>query len=447
MNQIEKAVNDAREIIKRRKRILIIIPILMLLLGTGASFMISPKYESSISILVQEEEILNPLVLYEMAVNIASDDRLKSFNEIIYSRTTIEMLIDTLDLDRNIQTSMEKQALIEKVQKNIKTSLRASDSFDITYQDSRPDRAQRGVNILADHFIRKRLSLENQRNEQTVEFFESKLAELEEAVGSRRENLLELQQRRIEQTPNDNTALRFQMQSLDRDIQVIDQKVTELERALADVNEINSGGINGAPDIERLHNIILLNLPFTSDLGSKLREYDDLKRKYTSAHPSMRAVVAQITDVVRRIPPAINSEIELQSIKRTDLVDQREMVLASIQQTVAATRIDEGTESDYGIYRKLHDEMKVKLEQAKVTRDLGRKAADQFIVIDPAFLPEKPTSPNRPLIIIGSLLVGFFLASVTVVAVEILDSTIRSEEDIIGFEKPVIAFITDGESY
>ncbi|MFN1835762.1 GumC family protein [Balneola sp. MJW-20] len=449
MNQIEKAVHDAREIIKRRKRILIIIPILMLLLGITVSYMVTPKYHSSISILVQKEETLNPLILYEMAVNLASDDRLKSFNEIIYSRTTIEMLIDTLQLDVNIANAREKQALIERIQKNIQTSFRASDSFDITYYDSEPRRAQQGVEILANYFINKRLSMENRRNEQTVEFFMSKLNELEEAVSQRRENILELQKRRLEETPNDNTALRIQMQGLDRDLQILQQELVELNRINDNLAEVSSnnmrGGSASSMDIEKLHNLSLLALPYTEDLSEMLREYDEMKQMYTAAHPSMQNLSSQITDLVLRMPPAISSEIAVKEIKIQDLTDQREIVLASIQESAAASRIDEGAESDYSIYSRLYDEMKVKLEQAKVTRDLGRKAADQFIVIDPPFYPEKPTSPNRPLIIIGSLLVGFFLASVTIVAVEVLDSTIRTEEDIIGFDKPIIAFITDGE--
>jgi len=443
MNQIDKVIEDLKNILKRRKRVLIIIPLLMLIMGIGASYLITPKYMSSISILVQKEETLNPLILYEMAVNIASEDRLVSFNKIIYSRSTVEMLIDSLNLDEDVKTNLEKQRLIEKVKSNIATSLRASDSFDISYYDSDPARAQEGVGILAEHFIKTRLKLENRRNEETVKFFESKLEELETAVAERRENILSLSKQRLKETPNDNTALRIRMQALDREIEALDQEIGGLQTAYDDLNSIDLNKLS-APDIEKLYNVVLLELPFTDDLRSNLREYDALKQNFTMQHPDMKAQVEQIKEIASRIPPAIQSELSMKKMKLQDLKDQRSMIIGSIQEAVVAERVDETTESDYGIYRKLHDEMKVKLEQAKTTRDLAKKAADQFIVIDPPFYPEEPVSPNRMLITIGSLFAGIFLAVVVVVAAEIFDSTIRREDDIIEFDKPVIAFITDG---
>jgi len=443
MNQIDKVIEDLKNILKRRKRVLIIIPLLMLAMGIGASYLITPKYMSSISILVQKEETLNPLILYEMAVNIASEDRLVSFNKIVYSRSTVEMLIDSLNLDEEVKTNLEKQRLIEKVKSNIATSLRASDSFDISYYDSDPARAQEGVGILAEHFIKTRLKLENRRNEETVKFFESKLEELETAVAERRENILSLSKQRLKETPNDNTALRIRMQSLDREIEVLDQQIEGLQTAYQDLNSIDLNTLS-APDIEKLYNVVLLELPFTDDLRSNLREYDVLKQNFTMQHPDMKSKVEQIKEIASRIPPAIQSELSMKQMKLQDLKDQRNMIISTIQETVVAERVDQSTESDYSIYQDLYNDMKVKLEQAKTTRDLAKKAADQFIVIDPPFYPEEPVSPNRMLITIGSLFAGIFLAVVVVVAAEIFDSTIRREDDIIEFDKPVIAFITDG---
>jgi hypothetical protein len=88
--------------------LLVVTPLFFLGLSIASLQVIEPKYTSSTSILVQKEETLNPLVLYEMAVTIASEDRLKSFNEIIYSRSTMEMLIDSLELDEEIETELSR---------------------------------------------------------------------------------------------------------------------------------------------------------------------------------------------------------------------------------------------------------------------------------------------------------------------------------------------------
>ncbi|MDZ7808666.1 MAG: Wzz/FepE/Etk N-terminal domain-containing protein [Gracilimonas sp.] len=163
MWQLDTIVSDLKSILKRRKRLLILIPLVMCLLGGTAAYLIPAKYHSSTSILVQKEETLNPLILYEMAVNMASEDRLKSFNKIVFSRTTVEMLIDSLNLDKDVKNNIERQRLIEKVKKNINTTFSGSDSFEIIYYDSDPYRAQKGVDIIANHFIKTRLDLENQQ--------------------------------------------------------------------------------------------------------------------------------------------------------------------------------------------------------------------------------------------------------------------------------------------
>ncbi|MDZ7808668.1 MAG: hypothetical protein U5K71_16390 [Gracilimonas sp.] len=45
------------------------------------------------------------------------------------------------------------------------------------------------------------------------------------------------------------------------------------------------------------------------------------------------------------------------------------------------------------------------------------------------------------------MFVGLFVAAFTVVVAEVLDNTIRSEHDIYQYNKPVIAFISDGKAY
>lgn len=96
------------------------------------------------------------------------------------------------------------------------------------------------------------------------------------------------------------------------------------------------------------------------------------------------------------------------------------------------------------IYRKLYDEMKVKLEQAKTTRDLGKEARNQFVVIEPPVVPDEPAKPNKILLMGGGLALGLFLGLIVAAVAELLDTTIRRPEDIKEFQKPVVAYISKG---
>ncbi len=103
MYEIKDVAQDLKAAAKRRLLLLILSPILFVIAALLAIYFIEPKYQSSTTILVQKDEMLNPLVMYEIAVNIADEDRIQSLNEIIYSRSTIEILIDSLNLDSKVK--------------------------------------------------------------------------------------------------------------------------------------------------------------------------------------------------------------------------------------------------------------------------------------------------------------------------------------------------------
>lgn len=443
MSPIQITVQELISIVKRRKRLLIFVPILMLLVGIAASYLITPKYKSSISILVQKEQTLNPLVLHEMAVNLASEDRLQSFNEIIYSRETIQILIDSLDLASKAENRLERQELIEKTQNNIQTEFKGSDSFNITYYDTDPERAQKGTEILANHFIETRLSLENKRNEQTVDFFENKIKDLEKAVKKRQQTLMEISKQRLEKSPIDKTALNSKLQDIERQIEATEDRITELERISERIENISHEQLTDK-DVEELYNLPLDNIPLGDELRSNLSNYDEFRQEYTRDYPGFDKVSRQVFNVLDRLPNAIQSEIEFKRINLKDLNEQRQQVLNALEKNVVSNRMDEIKKADYGIYRDLYDKMKVKLEQARTTRDLGEKTTSQFVVIDAPYYPEEPASPNRPLIIAGSFGIGLILAVIAVAGAEILDTIVRREEEIENFDTPVIAYIPDG---
>ena len=170
MYEIKDVAQDLKAAAKRRKYLLILTPILFVSFALLAIYLIEPKYQSTTTILVQKDETLNPLVLYEIAVHIASEDRINSLNEIIYSRSTMEILIDSLNLDSEVKNEADKQSLIANIQKNIGTSLKSTDAFEISYFDTDPIRTRDGARLLTNHFIETKLHMESRRHEEMVNF-------------------------------------------------------------------------------------------------------------------------------------------------------------------------------------------------------------------------------------------------------------------------------------
>lgn len=431
-----------RTVLRRRLWIAILVPILAVSISLAAILLIKPKYESSISILVQKEETLNPLVLFEMAVTMASEDRLKSFNEIIYSRTTLQLLIDSLELDRELEDPAQMQSFIEALRADITTRFRSSDSFDITFQHTDPLIAQQGVQLLADHFIQTRLRLENSRNEQAVVFFEQKEREFEQMVDQQQRSLLATTTQRIKTQPVDQSALQTRLEELENDLRTANWQVMELNQELESVKAY----LSDFPDrtISGLYALRLSGYPFDEDLSVSMDVFRNARQQFTSTHPTYKLARASLMDLISKMPPVLEQRILETDRRIVELNQEKTDLLASLELALVSAETESGVRSEADVYRELLDEMRVKLEQARITRDLGRQAVDQFVVLDAPILPEEPASPNRRLILLAGGIIGLFLAGLGIGIAEFTDTTVRHPQDIEEFDQPIIAYLQEG---
>ncbi|MBO6622509.1 MAG: hypothetical protein JJ892_07300 [Balneola sp.] len=438
MFQSQVAVSEIKRFYKRRKIILWLCPLLLLLLSAGATFIIPPQYESSISIMVERDETLNPMVRFNLAVALASEDRLKSFNEIIYSRSTMNLLIDSLNISEGETVSgLEKEELIKEVRKNIRTELKASNSFTITYSDKYPVRAKKAVELLSSHFIQTKLGLETKRNNQTVDFFKQKLDELKKSVETRETELLSIIQQDVQSTPRENRSLQTDLDRVKDNLDQVNLKLNKTKSDLELVKAVN----RGSRDIEAFYEVNLEGLPSGEVFSNLLGSYKNYSNRYTSEFPKVRELKSEIYNAVQEIQNQLESKVFKLESDKTYLKDQYAGITQQIEQTTISERQTNQTKMDYDIYRELYDEMKVKLEQAKTTRDLGENARNQFVVLDPPVVPMKPSKPNKILIVAGGLFLGLILGIVTAAIVEFLDTTIRRPEDVNQFDIPVVAYI------
>lgn len=439
MHQAQVAVSEVKRFFKRRRKILIIVPVLVVALSITAAYVLPPKYQSSITILVQRDETLNPMIRYNMAVAMASEDRLKSFNEIIYSRSTMNMLIDTLDLTEGDLSRKKRDQLIEKVRSNIGTRLKASDSFTITYTDTKPKRAKKAVSLLSDYFIKTKLELENQRNQQTVKFFKDKLEELKKTVEEKEQEIAAQMQENIKQSPREDRGLQSDLEAVEDNLSELEQSMRQNRKRLELVQAVNKGDRK----LDALYQLSLSRLPSGDALKKTLNQYDNLTQKYTAEFPKVKEARSNLYELTEQISSELESEIYEQKSQQTFLVQKKKELVNSIEKSTLAQQETKGSRVDYEVYNDLYNEMKVKLEQAQTSRDLGKSAKNQFVVIDPPIVPIEPSKPNKKLLLAGGVAVGLFLGFMCAAIAELLDTTVRRPEHIEKFQKPVVAFIPE----
>jgi uncharacterized protein involved in exopolysaccharide biosynthesis len=425
----------------RRRKIFIIFPFIIIsAVCISGAFLLPQKYKSSITISVQKDAVLNPLVSYTMAVAYTSDDRLRDFNEIIYSRPAIEALIDSLGLNYLAVNEKEKEKLVEEIRERIETNLRGSDSFTIDFFDPVPARAQIAARILSELFIEKRLEVNNKRNELAVEFFENKLSELRNKFEENQQEYIASIKEQMDVMPTDDYGLYSRVDKIASDIGIIDEKVERSQSALNMLRNATND-FTDRTNIETYHNVALLDVPYAEELRTHLNNYEDLSKKYTSNFPGVRDLQLKISNLTERIKNSLESELTRQQNHAFSLQRERGQTLGTIRSATVHKNQNADVRATYDVYNQLYNEMKIKLEQARTNRDLGAKGSEQFVVIDPPQLPTEPAKPNKLLLIGGGIVLGLFVGFLSAGFMELFDTRIRTSHDVEMYEKPILAYL------
>jgi hypothetical protein len=98
---------------------------------------------------------------------------------------------------------------------------------------------------------------------------------------------------------------------------------------------------------------------------------------------------------------------------------------------------------DYATLQEIYADLVKKNEESKVAANLERRQiGEQFKLLDPASLPQKPFSPNRPMIDLIGAVCGLIVGLGLVALKEYRDTSFKTEEDVVRLLRlPVLARI------
>ncbi len=141
----------------------------------------------------------------------------------------------------------------------------------------------------------------------------------------------------------------------------------------------------------------------------------------------------------------LNLDVQLAAKQREDQRLRR--MLADYQARVEAAPARESElvalTRDYQTLQERYTSLLSKREDARISANLERRQiGEQFKIIDPARLPERPESPNRQRINLMGALAGLALGLGLVAFLEYRDTTFLTDQDIVvTLALPVVAMI------
>ncbi len=431
----------------RRRRIPFFIPFVIIVTACilGA-FVMPKKYESSTTILVQGNAVLNPLVRYSMAVTMDYDSELNNFDEIVYSTPVIASLIDSLGIEPKPESESKEEELETVVSKNIKTERKGRDIFTISYFAPQPQVAKRAVSVLAELYIRTKQEIQDTKNKFAVEFFTQRLNSLRGKFEDSQKQLVGVMKQHISAIPESDRELYAQIGDYNKKINDLQNSISNYQQALSILGK-HSAKSDGTPDLKSLYEVPLLGVPYGKEVESALVKYDGLLHKYTPQYPEVEDARADLTQLLARCKSVTQSDLVAKEEQTWQLEKGRNSAITTVQKATVASSQNQDFKSNYDIYKNLYNDMKIKLEQAETSRDLGEAGSRDFLVLDPPELPVRPSKPNKPLMVGGGLMLGLVLGLLSAGLAEIFDSRVRTPLDLDKYDKPIVAFLPAIQAY
>jgi uncharacterized protein involved in exopolysaccharide biosynthesis len=148
-----------------------------------------------------------------------------------------------------------------------------------------------------------------------------------------------------------------------------------------------------------------------------------------------RQIQLEVENVERQLVHRQNEERRLRGVA-ADLETRISAGPARESELISLTR-------DYDTIRQIYSTLLAKKEDSKIAANVERqRIGEQFRILDPARVPERPTSPNRPLIVGAGAFAGLLLGIVLIAALEFRNAGLRNEDEASAcIELPVLAVI------
>lgn len=162
------------QIFFRRKHLFLYPFLLTVMVVVIASFVMPKTYISSSVILIEEEDVINPLIS-GLAVSTTVSDRLRILREQILSWKSLTELTKRLKLDSNVKSQYSYEELIKGLRKDISVESRGDQLVMISYNGDNPETVQQVAKALTDIFIQQNVDAKTRETDVAVSFLEDQL--------------------------------------------------------------------------------------------------------------------------------------------------------------------------------------------------------------------------------------------------------------------------------
>ncbi len=453
--------------ILRRRRWMLLIPVLVApVLAFMISLKLDDRYTSQTLVLVEAQRVPDAYVTSVVPEQVT--ERLATMQEQILSRSRLQPIVERFGLFKDQRKSAPMEDLVEQMRAAITVSPVRADfgtrtgglpGFYISFTSADPRVAQQVCAEITSMFMEENLKLREQRAQGTTDFLTKQLEEAKRKLDEQDARLAAFKKQHIGALPgqeqvNLGLAMGFTTQ-LDAATQAVSraqQDKAYLESLLQQQVAIRQGGAaTGTATPEALDkqlttlqgHLVSLQARYTDDHPDVIKVKSDIAKtqarlaEVSSAPTTEPKFVLQDPPEIRQLRAQIHQADQIIRTKTAEQERFRQSLGAAQSRLQLSPIVEEQFKAvtrDYQTALDFYKDLLEKKTHSEMATDLERRQqGEQFRVIDPANLPEKPSFPNRPLFALGGLGIGLAFGIGMVVLLETKDRCLRSEDDVVNY--------------
>jgi polysaccharide chain length determinant protein (PEP-CTERM system associated) len=448
--------------ILRRRFWLLLVPFAVISAATAAAARMMPDwYRADTLILVVPQRVPENYVRSTVTTRI--ENRLQSISQQILSRTRLERIIQDFDLYKDERRTGVMEDIVERMRtKEIRVDVVKGDAFRVSYVGRDPRTVMKVTERVASLFIEENLKDRELLADGTNEFLEAQLEDARRRLIEQEKKLEVYRKQHSGELPTQlesnlqaiqNVQLQIQavVESVNRDRDrrlVLERQLTEStpapwNTALLPAATNGDGSETSGTAAQRLERARLqlsaLQLRLKEghpDVSFMKRRIRDLEREAEA-----EALAAPLADKPTRAELARQSlrdemaNLDRQIAQKTAEEKRLRGTSATYQTRIdaAPTRETELVEltRDYTGLQTMYSSLLQKKEDSKLAANLERRQiGEQFKLLDPARLPERPFTPNRQLYYFGGIVAGLAVGLGLIALLEYRDRSFRTDREL-----------------
>jgi polysaccharide chain length determinant protein (PEP-CTERM system associated) len=497
-------IHDYLEIGLRRKWYIIIPFVLSVLVSAGVYKLLPKVYKATTLILVQPQNVPENYIRPTISESVGG--RLNTVSQEILSRTRLQKIIDEFNLYTDLRNKLYMEEIIERMRKAIEVKVQEQrreqmqNSFTISFEGEKPEVVMRVTNKLASMFIEENLKVRESQAENTSAFLNKELLDMERRLKREEQNIRKFKELYMGKLPEQRDAnlkildrLQLQLQSTANNIRaaedrsILIQNQIELFKKQQSLDSARETRLSPVLNQTETRSGPLPEDQLIAQLNSLKTDLAIARSKYKENHPDvidLKKRVATLEPRVRKLLEKKETENE-SSAKKVEISEENllspvpnpehEKLLSrytvqyrealaeakrlreeekSLKEEIASyqKRIEDTPKleqdlvlltRDYEFLKANYQSLLDKKIQAQMAENLERKQQrDQFKVLDPARLPEKPVRPDRNKTLLLGAILGLGLGLGLAWLRESSDPSFRAVSEVEEYLKvPVLAIL------